>query len=77
MELLAAYGPMAALIFAGIFGVVFTVVKAMAARPEVDGWDTALAVIEKIAPIVDQVEDWADPDSDSVPPSPSNPAGLA
>ena len=77
MELLAEYGPIVAFVLTGIFGVAYKLIKVMAARPVVDGWDQALLVIEKIRPIVEQVEDWANPDSESVPPSPTNPAGLA
>jgi len=76
MEMLAEYGPTIALALAGLFGVAFGIIKVMAKRPEVDGWDDALEVVEKLSPIVNQLEAWADPEDEAVPPSPSNPGGL-
>lgn len=76
MELVEQYGPIVVLVLTGIFGVAFALIKVMAKRPVEDGWDDALKVVEKIAPIADQLKAWADPDDEAVPPSPNNPGGL-
>lgn len=77
MELLINYGPTILLSLVGLFGVGMGWIRAMAARPAVDGWDTALEVAEKLSPIVNQIEAWADPANEAVPPSPQNPGGIA
>jgi hypothetical protein len=77
MEALQEFGPLVVLILVGLFGVAKVVVNQMAKRPIVDGWDDAKNVLDKLSPIANQLEEWADPKSDAVPPSPSNPGGLA
>jgi hypothetical protein len=72
MEILIEYGPLVLLMLSGIFlGVVRPLVKAMAARPEEDGWDDAMRVIEELAPHVEDVKAWADPSNPAVPPAPA------
>lgn len=77
MEMLKEFGPLAVGVLLGLLGIAKVVVNAMAKRPVVDGWDDAKEVLDKISPIANELKDWADPESDSVPPSPSNPAGVA
>lgn len=74
--MLKEYGPIVILALIGVFGVVQVVVRAMAKRPIVDGWDDAKEVLDKLSPIVNQLKAWADPSDEAVPPSPSNPGGL-
>ena len=76
MELIAEYGPLAVGILLGLFGIAKVLVNGMAKRPIVDGWDDAKEVLDKLSPIANQLKDWADPESDSVPPTPGNPGGL-
>lgn len=76
MELLAEYGPAIVIALGGIFGIAYMIVKQLAKRPEIDAWDEALEVFNKLSPIVNQLEAWADPEDEAVPPSPQNPGGL-
>lgn len=59
----------------GIFGLAYGVVQKMAARPQIDGWDKAFEVMQKVEPYVEKIEAWADKDSQEVPPTPRNPSG--
>lgn len=77
MELLTEYGPTIVLALVGLLGIAKVVVNAMAKRPIVDGWDDAKEVLDKLSPIANELKSWADPESDAVPPSPKNPAGVA
>ena len=76
MELLFEYGPTILFVLTGLFSIGLGLIKSMASRPVDDGWDTALEVAEKLSPIVNQIEAWADPENDAVPPTPTNPGGL-
>ena len=77
MEAILEYGGLVVVVLAGLFGVGRVLVDRMAAREKVDGWDKAKEVFDDIAPTVAKVKEWADPNSSSVPPSPSNPEGTA
>lgn len=77
MEMLQEFGPIAVLVLLGLFAVAKVFVNAMAKRPIVDGWDQAKEVLDKLSPIANQLQAWADPADEAVPPSPSNPGGLA
>ncbi len=78
MEILMEWGPIVAMMFVGLYVTVARpLVQKMAANPKQDGWDTALATMQKLDPYVDKLKAWADPNSDEVPPTPSNPEGKA
>ncbi len=63
-------------IIVGVFGVAYGVVQKQAAKPAVDGWDKAKEWMDKAKPLLSKVEDWADPGSTAVPPTPRNPKGT-
>ncbi len=78
MEILTEWGPLVAMMFVGLYVTLARpLVQKMAANPKQDGWDDALATMQKIDPYVDKLKAWADPNSDEVPPTPSNPEGKA
>lgn len=77
MEAIMEYGALVVAMLAGLFGVGRILVDRMAARPEVDKWDEVKEVFDDIAPTIATVKEWADPNSSSVPASPSNPEGTA
>ncbi len=78
MGMLMEWGPIVAMVLVGLyFSVARPLVKTMAARPVQDGWDTAFETMQTLDPYVEKIKAWANPDSDEVPPTPSNPEGKA
>lgn len=61
----------------GVWGVAYGYVKKRAADPIIDKYDKILTAMDAAAPLLAKVEEWSDPSSDSVPPSPRNPLGQS
>lgn len=72
MEILMEWGPIVAMILLGLYALARMVVVKMAANPAQDGWDDALATMQKIDPYVEKIKAWADPDNPEVPRSPES-----
>lgn len=64
------YGGIAVGVLTGLWGVGVNLINRMAADEEDDGWDDAKEVVDQIAPYVEMIERWADPDDELVPESP-------
>lgn len=60
----------------GLYAIGRDLVGRMAARPEVDGWDKAKAVFEKLDPWAETLAKIADPKDPTTAPTPTNPTGV-
>lgn len=61
----------------GLWAVGRDLINRMAARPAVDGWDRAKAVVDKLEPWAETLAKIADPKDETAAPTPSNPTGKA